>query len=503
MAGTTAGATTGSGTTEGGGGLRTGSLSLWEAIGISVALMAPSMAANINPQGPVALVGRAVPLAFVFATVGVLLVSYGIVRLCQHYNHAGSLFGFVGVTLGPRAGFLAGWALIGTYTFYACVTSMATGRFGADFLDRIGLWDNHPLWSEFLVGFIGLAGAFLLGTFPARQATRLLLTVEGLTVLLILVVAVVVLAKVIGGDTPQNQSFTLDVFNPGEGVGLNDVFKGAVFGFLSFAGFEAAAALGEETRDARRAIPRAILGTAIFGGLYFIFVTAVEMMGFGTDPRGVEAFGKSGSLLGDLGSTYITSSIGDIITLGTAISAFGCILASVVGATRILYALGRDGFGSSLLGSVNPDTGTPVRALGVVTVAAVVIIAACRLLFTDNAFDIFVWSGVIGTLILLVAYLLATAGAMRLLFFRGVARAPMWQIIVPVAALLVLLATLYFNLDFDAPRAIRWNYYTAGIWIALGGALVLALPAVARRIGERLSADEGLTEERTTVGATR
>jgi amino acid transporter len=73
--------------------LRRGSLSLWEAVGISIALMAPSMAANINPQGTFGLVGRAVPLAFVFAAVGVLLVSYTFVRLCQIYNHAGSVFG--------------------------------------------------------------------------------------------------------------------------------------------------------------------------------------------------------------------------------------------------------------------------------------------------------------------------------------------------------------------------------------------------------------------------
>ena len=44
-------------------GLRRG-LSLWQAVGISVALMAPSMAANINPQGTAGLVGRATPLAF-------------------------------------------------------------------------------------------------------------------------------------------------------------------------------------------------------------------------------------------------------------------------------------------------------------------------------------------------------------------------------------------------------------------------------------------------------
>jgi len=37
-------------------------LNIWEAVGISVALMAPSMAANINPQGVIGSVGRAVPL---------------------------------------------------------------------------------------------------------------------------------------------------------------------------------------------------------------------------------------------------------------------------------------------------------------------------------------------------------------------------------------------------------------------------------------------------------
>ena len=65
------------------------------------------------------------------------------------------------------------------------------------------------------------------------------------------------------------------------------MFLGAVFGFLSFGGFEAAATLGEETHDPKRDIPRAILGTAIFGGIYFVVVTAVEMMAFGTDDKSV------------------------------------------------------------------------------------------------------------------------------------------------------------------------------------------------------------------------
>ena len=475
-------------------GLRRGSLSLWEAVGISIALMAPSMAANINPQGTVGLVGRAVPLAFVFATVGVLLVSYTFVRLCQIYNHAGSVFGFVGATLGPRVGVVAGWSLMGTYTFYACVTSAAAGIFSTTFLDEIGIWNNHPLWSEFLFAFIALAGAFAVAVFPAHTATRLLLSIEGITVLLIIVVATVVLIKVISGDTPGDQTFTLKVFSPPAGTGVGDIFKGAVFGFLSFAGFEAAATLGEETREPRRAIPRAILGTAIFGGIYFVYVTAVEMMGFGTDAKGVAAFGASGSLLGDLGSTYMTSSIGDIITLGTAVSAFGCTLACVVGGSRILYTLSRDGLGTSALGNVRSESGSPVRALAVVTAVAALIVLGCRIFFTSSVFDVFLWSGVIGTLILLVAYVLATLGAVRMLWFRDRPRVPLWQIVIPSAALAVLLATLYYNVDPDAAKATRWNYYTAGIWVLAGVVLVLVLPGLATRVGQGLSRHEGLAD---------
>ncbi|HET6849380.1 MAG TPA: APC family permease [Gaiellales bacterium] len=480
-------------------GLRRGSLTIWEAIGLSIALMAPSMAANINPQGTVGLVGRAVPLAFVFATVGVLLISYTFVRLCEAYHHAGSVFGFVGATLGPRAGVLAGWSLMGTYTFYACVTSAAAGIFSTTFLDEVGIWNNHPLWSEFLFAFIALGGAFALASFPANRAARILLSIEGITVALIIVVATVVLIKVISGDTPGNQSFTLKVFQPASGTTIGDIFKGAVFGFLSFAGFEAASTLGEETKEPRRAIPRAILGTAIFGGIYFVYVTAVEMMGFGTDAKGVAAFGTSGSLLGDLGSTYITSSVGNIITLGTAVSAFGCTLACVVGATRILYSLSRDGVGTTALDSVHGQTGSPVRALGVVTAVAALIIVVYRVFFTTTAFDVFLWSGTIGTLILLVAYLMATVGCMRLLWFRGTHRVPIWQIVIPILAILVLLATLYYNIDpRDATKALKWNYITAAAWVIAGGVLVLVLPGVSTRVGQSLSQHEGLTG--TTAG---
>src|SRR3954463_1026343 len=120
------------------------SLSVWQAVGISVALMAPSMAANINPQGTAGQVGRATPLAFLLAAVAVLLIAYVFVPLCQHYRPAGSVFVFAGAALGARAGAVAGFGLMGTYVFYALVTSSAAGIFGSAFLDSLGVWTNQP-----------------------------------------------------------------------------------------------------------------------------------------------------------------------------------------------------------------------------------------------------------------------------------------------------------------------------------------------------------------------
>src|SRR3954469_20330900 len=185
------------------------SLSVWQAVGISVALMAPSMAANINPQGTAGLVGRATPLAFFLAAIAVLLIAYVFVRLCQYYRHAGSVYVFTGATLGPHAGAVAGLGLMGTYVFYALVTSSAAGIFGASFLDIIGVWNDQPDWAGFLVGAVALALALLLAIVPAKRAAEVLLSAEGITVALIVIVSLVVLVKLLAGTAPDDAGFTM------------------------------------------------------------------------------------------------------------------------------------------------------------------------------------------------------------------------------------------------------------------------------------------------------
>jgi len=471
-------------------------LNVWEAIGISVALMAPSMAANINPQGSVGRAGRAVPLSFAIATVGVLLIAYGFVRLCQNFNHAGSVYGFVGATVSPRAGVVAGWGLLGTYTFYGCVTSMAAGIFGADFLNKLGWWKHQPTWAPLLIGAIALALAYWLAVVPARNGTRLLLSFEGVTVILILVTTVVVFIKLATGHAPNHNHVDWSVFSIPKSAGFNGVFVGAVFGFLSFAGFEASSTLGEETNNPRKDISRAMLGTAIFGGFYFVIVTAVEVMGFGTNDAGIKAFGSSGSLMGDLGSSFIGNWIGTIISLGAAISAFGCLLACLVGGSRLSFAMARDA-GNSQLSSVHPKNGTPVNATRIMTAAVLLIVVVWHLAWNKQAFDIFAGSGVIGTLILLVVYLVATIGAISFIFFGKVKRAPMWEVIIPILGIAMLGITVWNNIHpWPTTWAARALPIASIIWLVVGILFIAAKPALAKKMGEQLRNDENLSAAR-------
>jgi amino acid transporter len=340
---------------------------------------------------------------------------------------------------------------------------------------------------------VALLVALVLAIMPARRGAHVLLSVEGTTVALILVVTVVVLVRLLAGNAPGHEHFTWSVFSVAPGTHSNDLFLGVVFGFLSFAGFEAAATLGEEANRPTRDIPRAILGTAIFGGLYFVVVTAVEVMGFGAGPAGIKAFSSSGSLLGDLGSSYVGHWVGDVITLGTTVSAFGCCLASTVGAARLLYALSRDTSGPRGLGRSNARWGTPVAAtVVIVAMAAVIVVVQTAVTKHPDAFNSFLWSGTIGTLILLVVYVLATVGCIVLVFVRRKLPVPMWQIIVPIAGLVVLGYTLYRNVYPYPAGDAAWFPVVSGIWLVVAIIAVVAAAGTARKLGAALQAREGI-----------
>jgi amino acid transporter len=122
-------------------------------LSVSIGVMAPTLAMSITGVAAAALLGRAASLAYVVAALGVGLVAYGFARLSGEFASAGSVYAFVGGALGPRAGFVAGWALLGTYLIFPVVSIAAIAVFGRAFLHSAGIAADAPWLPLALVGW--------------------------------------------------------------------------------------------------------------------------------------------------------------------------------------------------------------------------------------------------------------------------------------------------------------------------------------------------------------
>ncbi len=133
-------------------------------------------------------------------------------------------------------------------------------------------------------------------------------------------------------------------------------------------------------------------------------------------------------------------------------------------------------------------------AAAAVTIAAVILVIAliCAVFFGAEPFDLFLWSGTIGTLILLVAYVLATIGCIRLVFIQKKLDVPQWEIVIPLLALVVLGYTIYRNVyPYPTSGPAQWFPVVAFGWLLLVAVVVIAAPGFARRLSAGLrSIDE-------------
>ena len=434
-------------------------------LSISIGVMAPTLAMSITGIQAASLLGRAAPLAYVAAAFGVALVAYGFIRLSAETASAGSVYAFVGLALGPRAGFVAGWALLGTYLVFPAVSISAIAIFARAFLDSTGLWPDAP-WLPLAI--LGWALVAWLAAREVRTTARSLLAFELVSVALILVLMVVIVVKLAAGDAPGGQDLNLDWLDLPPGTTASDVALAATFGFLSFAGFESAGSFGEEATAPTRRIPRAIITAVAFGGVFYVACVAVQTLGFGTDPAGVHAFATSPAPLGTLATTYVGRGMADALDLAAIISAVGAGLgcASVCG--RMLYALARDGLLPAPLARVSTGTGAPVAGLAFVLTGDLVGLVAFGIAGT-KPINVFFYFATIGTLSLLAMYAFTNVAAG--VHFVRTGRAT--EMVLPLAGLVVACYVLYHNIWPVPASPFNVFPYVVGVWLVLGVLLSL------------------------------
>jgi len=368
-------------------------LSLPEAVGLSLSVICPSVTAAFNVTLVVQATGAAAPLAFAIGTVAMALIALSFMAFTHRVAHAGSAYAYIAQSFGNRAGFIAGCALLLTYVGFATGLGALVGSFCAAALKGLG-WDVGHGW--LLIGGVGILLAWWLAYRDMRLAGRLMLVLEAIVLVVIVGLCMRILAQ-----THPTAAETAATFTPSsEYKGWVGLGFGMVFCILSFAGFEGAATLGEETHNPRRNIPIALMCTVLGSGVFFVFVAYCEVIGFGV--AAVKELAKSEAPLNDLALRYASPRLAVALDLAAAASCFSSVLGTLAAAARILFAIGRGGL-SPALAEVHPVHRTPAAA---VSVTALMIIA----MYVGwapfaGAGNFYSYTSTIGTLALILVYI--------------------------------------------------------------------------------------------------
>ncbi len=444
-----------------------------ETAAVSIGVMAPTLAMSVTGVAAASALGRAAPLAFAFAALGVGFVAYGFVRLAGEFSHAGSVYAFVGNTLGPRPGFLAGWALLGTYLVFPPVSMMGVAIFGRAFLDTTGLARDADWYPLALAAWVVI---WVLATRGVRPTTRSLLAFEVVSVCLILVLMGVIFWRVAAGTAPGGQALSGSVFVLPPGVGVSTLALASTAGFLAFAGFESAGSLGEESVVPTRMIPRAIVTAVAFGAVFYVSCVTAQSLGFGIKAAGVSAFRHSQAPLSELAQRYVGTPLASLLDLGAVLSALGAGLGGVIVAARMMFAFGRDGLASRRLSGVSAATGVPQRALAVEMLFGLALLTAFRLAGT-SALNVFFYLATIGVLSLLVMYVLTNVAAAAHLGRRSLG-----QVVAPACGVLIAGYVLYHNVwPIPAAPYEFFPYLVLG-WLLAGLIATAVIPAFSQKV---------------------
>ena len=121
---------------------------------------------------------------------------------------------------------------------------------------------------------------------------------------------------------------------------LTDVTNAMIYGITAFAGFETAAALGEEARNARRSIPASTIGIVIVTGVFYVLVVCAETFGVGR--HDILSLTQQHNPLGYLTSRYWSPSALWVIDLVVVLTGLGFVTAAVNAIIRVLFAMGRE-----------------------------------------------------------------------------------------------------------------------------------------------------------------
>jgi APA family basic amino acid/polyamine antiporter len=314
----------------------------------------------------VPLAGPAVWISFVVAGIAALLSALSYAEMAGAVPTSGSSYSYTYATMGEGIAWVCGWCLVLEYA--VSVAAVAVGA--SEYVDEtLKVFGTHlPVALSAPPGDGGVvnlpaAVLVLLATAVLLPGARESAWVN--TLMVIVKIALLVFFVVVAFTAFRAQNF-----EPLAPMGAAGVTAAASRLFFSYIGFDAASTAGEEAKDPRRDLPRAIIGSiALITTLYILVAVAAIGARSWTSFSSTEA-----SLVRIVVDVTGQPVVALVFSVGAVIAIASVVLTVLYGQTRILLTMARDGLVPKAFGRVSERTGTPV--VNTVIVGLVVTVVA-------------------------------------------------------------------------------------------------------------------------------
>ncbi|MFE0420383.1 amino acid permease [Streptomyces tendae] len=308
--------------------------------------------------------GPAVLISFLIAGIASLFAAFAYAEFAGMVPRAGSSYTYCAAVLGEVVGWIVGWDLLLEYTAIVAAVAIGMSGYVGFLLDSFGI--RIPAWAlgapgtgtghrvDLVAVLICLAVAWLL-TRGTRASARVETVLTAVKIAIVLVIVIVGFTKV--------DMANLHPFAP---FGVSGAFAGASTVFFAVFGYDALSTAAEESVDAQRQLPKAmLLALGISMTLYVLATIVLTGIQRYTDINAASGFSSAFATVG-------LNGLANVIAVGAVIGITTVTFSFMMGASRIGYALSRDGLLPKGFSRLHPRRKIPARAtwtIGVVSAA--------------------------------------------------------------------------------------------------------------------------------------
>lgn len=387
--------------------LKAGALGLVGAATMGAAMMSPALSIYGN-YGPIATnAGKVAPVIFLIALVASLPTAVSYALVSSEMPSSGSAYTWLWRAMNPTVGIGVGVMMALYYLIAVLLQPVLFGLFFNDLLTYLGVQGTG--FGTFFLGMV--ICTLIVGTITYRgveisgRSTFIMMLIEaGVVAALGLTIFFVQAGKGHVDFAPFNPAAALH--------GSTGLFAGLIFGLLSFTGYDVISTLAEETQMARSLIPRATLVACLGVGLFWVLMSWFYTLAVPVSE--VAKYTTSGvTPVTPIAHLYWGG--GNILVILTGMTAATAVYIScVVGSSRVLHAMGREGTLLRAFGRLHPTLQVPWNAMHLVFALTLVIDVVWALWV--GLFNAYAWWGSAIVFFALVTYLFVNLS--NILFFR-------------------------------------------------------------------------------------